>query len=28
VLGVWQGVYLWEHRVHPKKRSVLCTLLS
>ena len=28
MLGVWQGVYLWEHRSHAKKRSVACTLIA
>ena len=28
LLGVWQGIYLWEHRSHSKRRSVLCTLIS
>ncbi len=22
-LGVWQGIYLWEHRVRPRTRSVV-----
>lgn len=26
-LGVWQGVYLWEHRFHPHTRRVQATLL-
>jgi secondary thiamine-phosphate synthase enzyme len=25
-LGTWQGVYLWEHRLAPHKRTVLLTL--
>ena len=25
-LGTWQGVYLWEHRIHPHRRSVLVTV--
>lgn len=25
-LGTWQGVYLWEHRVAPHKRTVLLTI--
>ena len=25
-LGTWQGVYLWEHRTAPHRRSVLLTL--
>lgn len=23
VLGTWQGIYVWEHRSHPHKRSVI-----
>ena len=26
-LGTWQGVYLFEHRVHPHRRSVILHLL-
>ena len=26
VLGVWQGVYLWEHRVQSYKRRVVITI--
>ena len=25
-LGVWQGIYLWEHRHHPHRRTVTLTL--
>ena len=25
-LGTWQGVYLWEHRLAPHKRSVIVTV--
>jgi len=25
-LGTWQGVYLWEHRVHAHRRRVLVTI--
>tara|TARA_R110002096_G_scaffold105107_1_gene231424 strand:+ start:51405 stop:51824 length:420 start_codon:yes stop_codon:yes gene_type:complete len=25
-LGTWQGVYLWEHRVHSHNRSVIMTI--
>ena len=25
-LGTWQGVYLWEHRLHPHRRRVLVTV--
>ncbi len=28
VLGTWQGVYLWEHRIAPHQRSVLVTVLG
>ena len=28
MLGVWQGIYLWEHRSHAKQRSVVCTLIA
>ena len=28
MLGIWQGIYLWEHRSHAKKRSVVCTLIA
>ncbi|MEO7072666.1 MAG: secondary thiamine-phosphate synthase enzyme YjbQ [Rhodanobacter sp.] len=27
-LGTWQGVYLWEHRLHRHQRKVLITLLG
>jgi secondary thiamine-phosphate synthase enzyme len=27
-LGTWQGIYLFEHRVHPQQRSVLLRVLS
>jgi secondary thiamine-phosphate synthase enzyme len=27
-LGTWQGVYLFEHRVHPHRRSVVLHLIS
>ena len=27
-LGVWQGIYLWEHRTSPHTRKVTCTLLA
>ena len=23
-LGTWQGIYLWEHRTRPHRRSVVC----
>ena len=22
LLGTWQGIYLWEHRVHPHRRTI------
>ena len=25
-LGTWQGVYLWEHRVHPHLRHIVVTI--
>jgi secondary thiamine-phosphate synthase enzyme len=25
-LGTWQGVYLWEHRIHPQNRQVTVTV--
>ena len=28
VLGIWQGIYLFEHRVDPHKRNVLLHLLG
>lgn len=27
-LGLWQGVFLWEHRTHPYKRMVSLTVLG
>lgn len=27
-LGVWQGVYLWEHRRHGYRRSITVSILS
>lgn len=27
-LGTWQGVYLWEHRHHPHRRSLRLSLLA
>jgi len=23
-LGTWQGIYLWEHRARPHRRSIVC----
>jgi len=28
VLGTWQGLYLWEHRTSPHRRSVTVTVLG
>lgn len=25
-LGVWQGIYLWEHRTSPHKRQIIVTI--
>ena len=25
-LGIWQGVFLWEHRTHPHQRKVIITV--
>lgn len=25
-LGVWQGIFLWEHRAHPHRRQVVVTV--
>jgi secondary thiamine-phosphate synthase enzyme len=27
-LGTWQGVFLWEHRTHPHRRSVVVTVMG
>jgi secondary thiamine-phosphate synthase enzyme len=27
-LGTWQGLYLWEHRTHPHKRSLTITVIG
>jgi secondary thiamine-phosphate synthase enzyme len=27
-LGIWQGVYLWEHRTHPHNRKVTVTVMG
>jgi thiamine phosphate synthase YjbQ (UPF0047 family) len=27
-LGTWQGIYLFEHRRHPQRRSVLMHLIG
>lgn len=28
VLGTWQGIYLWEHRLRPHRREVVLHLLA
>ena len=28
LLGTWQGIYLWEHRTGPQRRSVVVTVLG
>jgi len=25
-LGIWQGVYCWEHRTHPHQRTIIVTV--
>ena len=27
-LGIWQGIYLFEHRIHPHKRNIILHLLG
>jgi len=27
-LGIWQGVYLWEHRTHPHRRRITITIFG
>jgi len=27
-LGTWQGVYLWEHRDHPRARRIVVTVIG
>ena len=27
-LGTWQGIYVWEHRAAPQRRSVLVTVMG
>lgn len=27
-LGIWQGIYLWEHRTHPHHRKVTVTVMG
>lgn len=26
LLGTWQGVYLWEHRIRPHRREIVITV--
>lgn len=28
LLGTWQGIYLWEHRAAPHRRSIVLTVLA
>jgi len=28
LLGTWQGIYLWEHRTTPHRRSVVATVIG
>ena len=28
VLGTWQGIYLWEHRTQPQRRTIVITVLG
>jgi secondary thiamine-phosphate synthase enzyme len=28
VLGTWQGIYLWEHRLRPHRREIALHLLG
>jgi secondary thiamine-phosphate synthase enzyme len=28
LLGTWQGIYLWEHRTDPHRRSVVVTVIG
>lgn len=28
LLGVWQGIYLWEHRAIPQRRRIACHLIG
>ena len=28
LLGTWQGVFLWEHRTAPQRRSVVVTVIG
>ena len=28
MLGTWQGIYLWEHRQHPRAREIVLHLIG
>jgi thiamine phosphate synthase YjbQ (UPF0047 family) len=28
LLGVWQAVYLWEHRALPQRRRIACQVIG
>jgi thiamine phosphate synthase YjbQ (UPF0047 family) len=28
LLGTWQGIFLWEHRTSPHRRSVIVTVIG
>ena len=28
LLGMWQGIYLWEHRTHPQRREIVVTVVG
>jgi len=28
LLGTWQGIYLWEHRLHPYDRQIFITVIG
>jgi secondary thiamine-phosphate synthase enzyme len=28
LLGTWQGIYLWEHRTAPHRRTVVVTVIG
>ncbi|WP_330109985.1 secondary thiamine-phosphate synthase enzyme YjbQ [Methylophaga thalassica] len=27
-LGIWQGIYLWEHRTHQQRRHIIVTIIG
>ena len=27
-LGIWQGIYLWEHRTHAHRRNIVVTIMG